>query len=92
MTRSYYSHHRDRRRNDVQAIQKDFKQEDEEEEEENYVILFRTSFHNTVYDVLKDREGWRETDSEFDWDFNWAGVEWIRNNYDSIQFEVNILS
>lgn len=31
------------------------------------VVRFRTSFNNTVHDVMKGR-GWKETDSEHDWD------------------------
>ncbi len=49
--------------------------------------LFRTSFHNVIYEVLRNRPGWRETDSDTDWDFNWADVGWVRDFYDHIQFD-----
>ena len=35
----------------------------------------------------RKRPGWHETDSQVDWDFNWADVAWIRENYDHKQFE-----
>lgn len=34
-------------------------------------IRFRTSFANTIFDVMKSR-GWLQTDSEHDWDIHWA--------------------
>ena len=34
-------------------------------------IKFRTSFANTIYDVMTAR-GWKETDSDTDWDFHCA--------------------
>ena len=37
-------------------------------------IRFKTSFRNTVYDVMKKR-GWKYTDSDLDWDFHWAERE-----------------
>ena len=50
-------------------------------------VLFRTSHHNTIYDVLRTRRGWKETDSDTDWDINWADTAWIREFFDSIHFE-----
>lgn len=35
-------------------------------------ILWRSSLKNTIYDVLKAREGWQESESEDTWDFFWA--------------------
>jgi len=35
-------------------------------------ILWRSSLRNTIYDVLKAREGWQEIESDTDWDFFWA--------------------
>jgi len=50
-------------------------------------VLFRTSFRNVVYEVLRMRPGWEETDSDTDWDFNWADIGWIRDFYDHIHFD-----
>mmetsp|Transcript_13455 Transcript_13455/g.25936 ORF Transcript_13455/g.25936 Transcript_13455/m.25936 type:complete len:413 (+) Transcript_13455:154-1392(+) len=50
-------------------------------------VLFRTSFHNVVLDVLKNRPGWEQTDSDTDWDFNWCDIGWVRDFYDHIQFD-----
>lgn len=36
------------------------------------LILWRSSLKNTIYDVLKAREGWQESESDTDWDFFWA--------------------
>eukprot|EP00026_Physarum_polycephalum_P009361 Phypoly_transcript_09482.p1 GENE.Phypoly_transcript_09482~~Phypoly_transcript_09482.p1 ORF type:complete len:397 (+),score=44.91 Phypoly_transcript_09482:157-1347(+) len=49
-------------------------------------IKFRTSLRNTILDVLLER-GWKETDSDTDWDFNWADKEWIREVYDAVHFK-----
>ena len=49
-------------------------------------IRFRTSLRNTALDVMRSR-GWRETDSETDWDFHWADVGWIREVLDHIRLE-----
>lgn len=46
-------------------------------------IRFRCSFHNTIYDVLK-AHGYKETDSELDWDFFWCDKEWIHEVFDHI--------
>jgi len=37
--------------------------------------------------VLRSRPGWQETNSDTDWDFNWADVGWIRDFYDHIKFD-----
>ncbi len=50
------------------------------------VIRFKTHFTNTIYDVLRDR-GYKQTDSETDWDFHWADVGWIREVLDHIHLE-----
>lgn len=34
-------------------------------------IRFKTTFTNTIYEAMKKR-GWRETNSDSDWDFIWA--------------------
>ena len=49
-------------------------------------VRFRTSLHNTVFDVLSDR-GWAETDHESDWDFAWADREFIREHYDTMPWK-----
>jgi len=49
-------------------------------------IRFRTSLHNTLYDVCKAR-GWREVEGELDWDIHWADVHWIRDVLDHIRLE-----
>ena len=51
------------------------------------LVLFRTGFRNTIYDVLKSKYGWKETDSDTDWDFIWADVGWIRDYYDHIHLD-----
>jgi tubulin polyglutamylase TTLL9 len=47
-------------------------------------IRFKTHLRNTILDVLRSR-GWKETDSEMDWEFNWAEVFWIRESLDSVR-------
>lgn len=51
-------------------------------------IRFRTSLRNTILDVLRSR-GWKETDSETEWDFHWADVGWIRDVAPHIRLEEN---
>ncbi|KAJ3365066.1 putative tubulin polyglutamylase ttll9 [Allomyces javanicus] len=48
------------------------------------VIRFRTSLRNTVCDVMKDRPGWRETESETEWDFFWCDIHWLHEFYDGL--------
>ena len=48
------------------------------------VIRFKTHLRNTVLDVMRSR-GWKETDSETEWEFNWADVFWIRENLDQFR-------
>ena len=47
---------------------------------------FRTFLHNTICDVMLSR-GWKETDSETEWDFFWADVHWMRECFDHIHFD-----
>lgn len=49
-------------------------------------IKFRCAFHNTVYDVLMAR-GFKETDSELDWDLFWCDKEWIHEVFDRIHLQ-----
>lgn len=49
-------------------------------------IRFRTSLRNTVLDVMRSR-GWKETDSDLDWDFHWADVGWIRDCLDHVRLD-----
>ncbi|CAM9533636.1 unnamed protein product, partial [Hapterophycus canaliculatus] len=47
----------------------------------------RCSTRNTVYEVLKSRPGWVETQDDVDWDLCWADVGWVRDMYDQIQMD-----
>lgn len=49
-------------------------------------VRFRCTFHNTIYDVLRAR-GWKETDSETDWDVAWIDTGWLRENFDNMHLE-----
>ena len=49
-------------------------------------IRFKTSFRNTVYDVMKKR-GWKFTDSDLDWDIHWAEREWMFEYFDHVHLE-----
>lgn len=49
-------------------------------------VRFRTSLRNTVLDVMRSR-GWKETDSETEWDFFWADVSWIREVLDHFRLD-----
>ena len=35
---------------------------------------------------MKDR-GWKETDSEQDWDVFWADVHWVHENFDRVYLQ-----
>jgi len=48
------------------------------------VVRFRTSFKNTIYDVMKSR-GWKE--NETDWDFHWADRCWMSDGFDEAALE-----
>lgn len=49
-------------------------------------VRFRCSFHNTIYDVLKAR-GFKETESELEWDIFWCDKEWLGNVFDQIHLQ-----
>mmetsp|Transcript_32475 Transcript_32475/g.52602 ORF Transcript_32475/g.52602 Transcript_32475/m.52602 type:complete len:444 (+) Transcript_32475:184-1515(+) len=49
-------------------------------------VTFRCSLKNTIYDVLKSK-GWTETDSDTEWDFNWADKGWIHEHMDKMHLE-----
>jgi len=49
-------------------------------------VKFRTSFSNTIYDVMCAK-GWEETDSETDWDFHWSERDWVFEIFDSMHLE-----
>eukprot|EP00758_Cryptobia_borreli_P009611 Tbor_TRINITY_DN5494_c0_g4::TRINITY_DN5494_c0_g4_i2::g.24866::m.24866/K16603/TTLL9; tubulin polyglutamylase TTLL9 len=51
-------------------------------------IKFKTTLRNTVLDVMRCR-GWKETDSETDWNFFWSDVAWMREAFDHIRLEEN---
>ena len=76
----------------------DTSSEEDDSEEENSnsrgnkkysqpVVIFRTSLHNTIFDVFRSRPGWEETDSDTDWDINWADVGWIRDYFDHVHMD-----
>lgn len=47
-------------------------------------VRFKTDMRNTVWDVLRDRS-WKEIDSgDIDWDFYWAPVTWIHEQYGTL--------
>jgi tubulin polyglutamylase TTLL9 len=50
------------------------------------IIRFKTSFRNTVYDVMKKR-GWKFTESDLDWDVHWAEREWMFEYFDHVHLE-----
>lgn len=49
-------------------------------------VRFKCFLRNTILDVMRSR-GWIETDSEYDWDYYFADVMWIRENYDHIRLD-----
>lgn len=49
-------------------------------------LRFKSTLFNTIYDVFVAR-GYKETDSETDWDFFWADVGWIREHFDHTHLE-----
>ena len=62
------------------------KQQDSDSDDQPTVV-FRASLHNTIFDVMRNRPGWQETDSDTDWDFNWADVGWVREYFDHTHLE-----
>mmetsp|Transcript_17786 Transcript_17786/g.54389 ORF Transcript_17786/g.54389 Transcript_17786/m.54389 type:complete len:386 (-) Transcript_17786:253-1410(-) len=56
-------------------------------EEDAVRIVFRCNFRNTIHEVLRQRPGWVETDDEFDWDFTWADVHWVREMFSELQMD-----
>lgn len=51
-------------------------------------VRFRTSFSNTIYEVLVAR-GWKETDHETEWDVHWAEREWVYEVFDTMHLEAH---
>lgn len=49
-------------------------------------VRFRTTFRNVIYDVFKAR-GWRETESETEWDVAWIDPGWLRDLFDATHLE-----
>lgn len=49
-------------------------------------IRFRSNFNNTILDVMKGR-GWVQTDSEIEWDFQWAERDWVYADIDTMHLE-----
>lgn len=50
-------------------------------------IRWRSSLHNTIWDVCKSKKEWVETEDEKDWDFFWADKGWIHYEMDKMQFQ-----
>lgn len=55
--------------------------------QEEVRIVYRCSFRNTIQDVLRRRPGWVETDDDFEWDFTWADVHWVREMFSDLQMD-----
>ncbi len=49
-------------------------------------IRFRSFLHNTIHDVFKGR-GYKETDSETEWEIFWCDKPWIRLVYDKVHLD-----
>lgn len=49
-------------------------------------LRFRTTFRNVIYDVFKAK-GWRETESDADWDVAWVDPKWIHEIFDTLHLE-----
>jgi hypothetical protein len=62
-------------------------QQQDSDSDEQPTVVFRCSLHNTIFDVMRSRPGWQETDSDTDWDFNWADVGWVREYFDHTHLE-----
>lgn len=52
----------------------------------NDVVRFKSSFRNTIYDVMKSR-GWKESDATADWDIYWAERDIIYEMFDNMHLE-----
>mmetsp|Transcript_53274 Transcript_53274/g.126801 ORF Transcript_53274/g.126801 Transcript_53274/m.126801 type:complete len:433 (+) Transcript_53274:86-1384(+) len=50
-------------------------------------VRFRTCLRNTIYDALRNRPGWTETESDSEFDFVWADVPWMREHFDGLRLE-----
>lgn len=63
-------------------------------------IRFRTSFRNTIYDVLRERPGWIEASTgddasvgghtaaaHGDWDFQWAERDQVYDTFDTVHLD-----
>lgn len=46
-------------------------------------IRFKTNFVNSVEEAMINR-GWKQTESELDWDIIWAERDWIREVFDYV--------
>mmetsp|Transcript_11780 Transcript_11780/g.40656 ORF Transcript_11780/g.40656 Transcript_11780/m.40656 type:complete len:413 (-) Transcript_11780:85-1323(-) len=55
----------------------------------NQKIRYRTCLRNTIYDALRNRAGWTETENDVDWDFVWADIPWMKEHFDSLRLEEN---
>ena len=50
------------------------------------LTLSRPFTADTIYDVLRAR-GWKEVDTETDWDVAWIDTGWLRENFDGMHLE-----
>jgi tubulin polyglutamylase TTLL9 len=64
-----------------------YSQHQPDSDDDQPTVVFRASLHNTIFDVMRNRPGWQETDSDTDWDFNWADVGWVREYFDHTHLE-----
>jgi len=46
-------------------------------------FTFRTTFRNTIYEALKNRPGWKETEGD-DWDLHWTEKDWMYEVFDGV--------
>mmetsp|Transcript_8330 Transcript_8330/g.8494 ORF Transcript_8330/g.8494 Transcript_8330/m.8494 type:complete len:425 (-) Transcript_8330:208-1482(-) len=49
-------------------------------------VKYYCTFTNTIYDVLSSR-GWKQVESESEWDFVWADREWVYSAFDKMHLE-----
>jgi tubulin polyglutamylase TTLL9 len=49
-------------------------------------VKFKTVLRNTILDVFRQK-GWKESDSETDWDIFWTNKEWIRCILDKVHLD-----
>ncbi|XP_053782893.1 probable tubulin polyglutamylase TTLL9 isoform X2 [Desmodus rotundus] len=60
------------------------------EREQRTSIRFKTTFMNTLMDVLRHRPGWVEVKDEGEWDFYWCDISWLRENFDHTYMDEHV--